>query len=132
MSLIYSASATATVAVNTNVVTIAGIDLAAVLPGMVITLGSRDSVLGEGFIISEVTPNGTSGGTLKTLKAIPSAFNNAGFVVDTRDFNGSAQNYIIAQFTTVLNALLRLTGPATNLFTGSKLVALDKDTAGVV
>ncbi|MGE7415425.1 hypothetical protein ACQKLZ_13855, partial [Methylobacterium tarhaniae] len=64
MSLLYSPSATATVAANTNNITVAGMDLTAVLPGMVIHLGARDRLTGDGYIITAVTPNGSNGGTM--------------------------------------------------------------------
>jgi hypothetical protein len=132
MSLIYTPAATATVSANTNSIAIAGMDLATVLPGMVINLGARDRVAGDGYIIASVVPTGTNGGTLTTVGAIPAAFTNAGFVIDTRDFNGTAPNYLIATYTQVLNALLRLTSPLTNLFTGSRQLALDKDNAPAI
>ncbi|MGE7419087.1 hypothetical protein ACQKLZ_32870, partial [Methylobacterium tarhaniae] len=132
MSLLYSPSATATVAVNTNAITVAGMDLSAVLPGMVINLGARDRLTGDGYIITAVTPNGSLGGTLTTVGAIPTAFNNAAFVVDTRDFNGTAPNYLIAMYTQTLATLLRLTSPLTNLFSGSRVLALDKETPGAI
>ncbi|MCJ2039849.1 hypothetical protein MKK55_13010 [Methylobacterium sp. J-059] len=132
MALLYSQAATATVAANANAVTVAGMDLSAVLPGMVINLGARDRVTGDGFIIAAVTPTGSSGGTLSTVGPIPSAFTNAPFVIDTRDFNGTAPNYLIAIYTQVLATLLRLTSPLTNLLFGSRVLALDKDAPGAI
>ncbi len=99
---------------------------------MTISLGARGRLTGDSYIIAIVTPSGTSGGTLTVLDPVGTAFNSAGFVIDTRDFNGTAPNYLIASYTQVLNALLRLTSPLTNLFTGSRQVALDKDSAGAV
>lgn len=132
MSLIYSQTATATVAAGNSVISVTGMDISSILPGMVIHLGSRSRVKGDGFIISSVAANGSTGGTIRTIDNVDSTFNAAGFVVDTRDYNGSAPNYLIATYTQVLNALLKLTSPLTNLFSGSRVLALDKDAAPAV
>ncbi|AWN47121.1 hypothetical protein DK419_13030 [Methylobacterium terrae] len=99
---------------------------------MTISLGARGRLTGDAYIIATVTPSGTSGGTLTVVDPVAGAYNSVAFVIDTRDFNGTAPNYLIASYTQTLNALLRLTSPLTNLFTGSRQVALDKDNASAI
>lgn len=134
MSLYNPAGATATVLANSSTITIAGMDLTNVSPGMTINLGSRGRVAGDAYIIGVVAPTGTSGGTIQTVDPVASAFNAVGFVIDERafSFTGSGASYLFAMYAQLLNTLARLTSPVTNLFSGSRLVALDKDSAGAV
>lgn len=127
MSLYGPSTATATVAANTNVVTIAGMDLNAVVQqGMTINLGARDRAIGDAWIINTVVPNGANGGTLTTAGTIPTAYTNAPFLIDTRGFLGTDSSYAAAVSLKLLSTLSNLLGSATNLFTGSRQVALDK------
>lgn len=133
MSLIYSPSATATVAANSNAVTIAGMDISVLKVAMTLHLGARDRVTGDGLIITSVTPNaGASGGTLTTLGAVSTAYTNAAFVVDTRGYNGQSEVLKVAASYEAINTLARLTSPNTNLYGGSRLLWLDKTLASNV
>jgi hypothetical protein len=132
MSLLYSQTATASVDAGTKTITVSGMDLNPVLPGMVINLGARDRVRGDGLIIASVAATGSSGGTITTVGNVDTAFSSSPFVIDTRDFNGSASNYALAAFAQVLNALMKLTSPLTTLFGGSRVLALDKDSAPAI
>ncbi|AWI89199.1 hypothetical protein C0214_13585 [Methylobacterium sp. DM1] len=120
-------TATATVAANTNVVTITGMDLSAVVQqGMTINFGARDRAVGDAWIINTVVPNGTNGGTLTTGGNIPTAYNSAPFLIDTRGFLGTDSSYAAAVSLKLLSTLSTLLGTATNLFAGSRQVMLDK------
>jgi hypothetical protein len=127
MPLYGPSTATATVAANTNVVTIAGMDLNAVVQqGMTINLGARDRAVGDAWIINTVVPNGTNGGTLTTAGSIPTAYNSVPFLIDTRGFNGTDSSFAAAVSLKLLATLTNLLGTATNLFAGSRQLVLDK------
>lgn len=127
MPLYGPSTATATVAANTNVVTITGMDLNAVVQqGMTINLGARDRAVGDAWIINTVVPNGTNGGTITTAGSIPTAYNSAPFLIDTRGFNGTDSSFAAAVSLKLLATLTNLLGTATNLFAGSRQLVLDK------
>jgi hypothetical protein len=127
MPLYGPSTATATVAANTNVVTITGMDLNAVVQqGMTINFGARDRAVGDAWIINTVAPNGTNGGTLTTAGSIPTAYNSVPFLIDARGFNGTDSSYAAAVSLKLLTTLSNLLGSATNLFAGSRQLVLDK------
>jgi hypothetical protein len=127
MPLYGPSTATATVTANTNVVSITGMDLNAVVQqGMTINLGARDRAVGDAWIINTVVPNGTNGGTLTTAGSIPTAYNSAPFLIDTRGFNGTDSSFAAAVSLKLLATLTNLLGTATNLFAGSRQLVLDK------
>lgn len=126
MALYGPSTATATVAANTNVVTIAGMDLTIVTPGMTINLGARDRKTGDAWIIASVALNGTSGGTVTTVGSIPTAYNSAAFVIDTTGYLGSDASYAANTNAALLATLLTLFGPSTNLYSGSRQLVFDK------
>ncbi len=131
MSLIYSGAATATVASNTTSIAITGLDLGTVLPGMTISLGARGRLTGDSYIIAIVThparpaaPHGAD--------PVGTAFNSAGFVIDTRDFNGTAPKLPDRQLHPGAQRPVTPHQPAHQPLHGSRQVALDKDSAGAV
>ncbi|UYW34489.1 hypothetical protein [Methylorubrum extorquens] len=127
MPLYGPSTATATVTANTNVVSITGMDLNAVVQqGMTINLGARDRAVGDAWIINTVVPNGTNGGTLTTAGSIPTAYNSVPFLIDTRGFNGTDSSFAAAVSLKLLATLSTLLGTATNLFAGSRQLVLDK------
>lgn len=127
MPLYGPSTATATVAANTNVVTIAGMDLNAVVQqGMTISFGARDRAVGDAWIINTVVPNGANGGTLTSAGTIPTAYNSVPFLIDTRGFNGTDSSFAAAVSLKLLATLTNLLGTATNLFAGSRQLVLDK------
>jgi hypothetical protein len=83
MALYGPSTATASVTANTNLVTIAGMGLTIITPGMTINFGARDRKIGDAWILGAVTPNGTNGGTVTTAGSIPTGYSNAPFVIDT-------------------------------------------------
>lgn len=127
-----SPAATVSVNANTNSVQVTGFDLSAILPGMMLYIGARDGVEGKGYLIASVARTGTSGGTISTIGAIPNGYTNAAFVIDSTGYNGSALDLAINQFGEIQNALSLLTGAATNLYSGSKQIALDKDVSDAI
>lgn len=128
MPLYGPSTATATVGANTNMVTITGMDISngIVAQGMTISFGARDRATGDAWVINTVTPNGTSGGTLTLAGSVPTAYNSAPFLIDTRGFLGTDSSYAAAVSLKLLSTQANLLGSATNLFTGSRQVALDK------
>lgn len=128
MPLYGPSTATATVGANTNVVTIAGMDISnnVVAQGMTISFGARDRATGDAWVINSVTPNGTSGGTLTLAGSVPTAYNSAPFLIDTRGFLGTDSSYAAAVSLKLLSTLSNLLGAATNLFAGSRQLVLDK------
>ena len=121
-------TATATIAANTNVVTITGMDLSGIVQqGMTISFGARDGAEGKAWLINTVTPNGSSGGTLTLAGSVSSpGYANAPFVIDSRGFNGTDASYAATVSLKLLSTLTTLLGPATNLFAGSRQLVLDK------
>ncbi|UYW32527.1 hypothetical protein [Methylorubrum extorquens] len=127
MPLYGPSTATATVAANTNVVSITGMDLNIVVQqGMTINLGARDRAVGDAWIINTVVPNGTNGGTITTAGSIPTGYNSVPFLIDTRGFNGTDSSFAAAVSLKLLATLTNLLGTATNLFAGSRQLVLDK------
>lgn len=127
MPLYGPSTATATVAANTNSVSITSMDLNAVVQqGMTINFGSRERAMGDAWIINTVVPNGTNGGTITTAGSIPTAYNSVPFLIDTRGFNGTDSSFAAAVSLKLLQALSNLIGPATNLFAGARQLVLDK------
>ena len=128
MPLYGPSTATATAGANTNMVTIAGMDISngIVGQGMTISFGARDRQTGDAWVINSVTPNGTTGGTLTLAGTVPTAVNNAPFLIDTRGFLGTDSSYAAAVSLKLLSTLMNLLGTATNLFAGSRQLVLDK------
>jgi hypothetical protein len=119
-------TAVATVTANTNAISIAGLDLTIVTPGMTINLGARDRKVGDAFLIGAVAPNGSSGGTITTAGSIPAAYNSVPFLIDTTGYLGTDASYAAATNLSLLNTLVTLFGPATNLYSGARQLILDK------
>lgn len=120
-------TATATITANTNVATITGMDLTGIVQqGMTISFGARDGAEGKAWLINTVTPNGSSGGTLTLAGTVPSGFTNAPFLIDSRGYNGTDASYAATVSLKLLMALNTLLGGATNVFAGSRQLALDK------
>ncbi|CAO4145496.1 hypothetical protein [Methylorubrum extorquens] len=126
MALYGPSTATASVTANTNLVTVTGMDLTIVTPGMTISLGARDRKTGDAWIIGAVTPNGANGGTLITAGSIPTGYANAPFVIDTTGYLGTDVSYAAATSLSLLQTLATLFGPATNLYSGARQIVLDK------
>lgn len=124
MSLLTATGATASVAQGATAVTIAGLDIATVQPGMSLHFGSQTTVTAPGYIIATVTPQGVSGGTLTLQSPVPSAQTGVPFVVDTRGFAGGGASLAIASFARVMNRLTALFGAGTIYDTGSRVVSL--------
>lgn len=126
MALYGPPTATATVGANTNVVTITGMDLSLITPGMTINLGARDRKTGDAWIIASVTPSGSNGGTVTTQGNIATAYNSAPFVIDTTGYLGTDASYAAAVGLSILSTLNTLLGVATNLYSGARQLVLDK------
>jgi len=127
MPLYGPSTATASVSVNTNLVTIVGMDLNAVVQqGMTINFGSRERAMGDAYIINTVVPNGTNGGTLTLAGSVPITHVSAPFLIDARGFNGTDASYAAAVSLKLLQSLSNLLGPATNLFAGARQLVFDK------
>ncbi len=126
MALYGPSTATASVTANTNLVTIAGMDLTIVTPGMTINFGARDRKTGDAWIIGSVAPNGTNGGTLTTAGSITTGYANAPFVIDTTGYLGTDTSYGLLTSVALLETLATLFGPATNLYSGARQIVLDK------
>ncbi|MCE4223388.1 hypothetical protein HCU64_06460 [Methylobacterium sp. C25] len=126
MAFLTSATATATVAQNTNSVAISGMDLNQVQPGMVLYLGARDRVKGDGLIIAAVTPTGNSGGTIVLIGSVDAPYTNAAFLIDTIAYVGAAAVLQLEADYQVLNALRTFGGINTNLAGGNRQLWLDK------
>ncbi|WP_132256529.1 hypothetical protein [Methylobacterium segetis] len=134
MSLYYSSTGTASVAANSNLVTVAGLDLTTVQPGMTIHFGSRNKLVGDGYLIASKTRNSdpTTGGTITLVDPVPSALTTVAFIINTQSYNGTQDAFGAAEFVQLAVALTRLTGPATTLYTGSKQLSLDKKSSTAV
>ena len=132
MALFGPSTATATVAANTNAVTIAGMDLTVVTPGMTISFGARDRKKGDAWIIGAVAANGTNGGTLTLAGSVPDAYSNTPFVIDTTGYLGTDASYAAAIGLAILSTLATLFGVATNLYSGARQLVLDKVSASTV
>jgi len=128
MPLYGPSTATATVAANTNMVSISGMDISSniVAQGMTISFGARDRQTGDAWVINTVTPNGTSGGTLTLAGSVAGGYTNAPFLIDTRGFLGTDSSYAAAVSLKLLATFNNLLGAATNLFAGSRQLVLDK------
>ncbi|UYW30373.1 hypothetical protein [Methylorubrum extorquens] len=126
MALYGPSTATASVTANTNLVTIAGMGLTIITPGMTINFGARDRKIGDAWILGAVTPNGTNGGTVTTAGSIPTGYSNAPFVIDTTGYLGTDASYAAATSLSLLQTLATLFGPATNLYSGARQIVLDK------
>lgn len=119
-------TATATVGANTNAVTIAGLDLTIVSPGMTINFGARDRKVGDAYLIASVLPTGTNGGSLTLVGSVATAYNSAPFLIDTTGYLGTDSSYAATVSLRLLDTLSKLFGPATNLFAGSRQLVMDK------
>lgn len=120
-------TATATITANTSVATIAGMDLTGIVQqGMTISFGARDRQTGDAYLINAVTPNGSTGGTLTLAGTVPTGFTNAPFLIDTSGYLGTDASYAASVSLKLLMALNTLLGAATNVFAGSRQLALDK------
>lgn len=120
-------TATASVGANTNAVTISGLDLTPVSPGMTINLGARDRKAGDAYLIASVAATGTTGGTLTLAGSVPSpGFSSAPFLIDTTGYLGTDSSYAATVSLRLLDTLNKLFSPATNLFAGSRQLILDK------
>ncbi|AWI87076.1 hypothetical protein C0214_01130 [Methylobacterium sp. DM1] len=119
-------TATASVGANTNAVTITGLDLTIVSPGMTINLGARDRKTGDAYVIASAAPTGTSGGSLTLVGTVPTAFTSAPFLIDTTGYLGTDSSYAATVSLKLLDTLNKLFGPATNLFAGSRQLVFDK------
>ncbi len=126
MALYGPSTATASVTANTNLVTIAGMDLTIVTPGMTINFGARDRKTGDAWIIAAVAPSGTNGGTLTTAGSIPTGYSNVPFVIDTTGYLGTDTSYGLLTSVALLQTLATLFGPATTLYSGARQIVLDK------
>ncbi|CAO4137970.1 hypothetical protein [Methylorubrum extorquens] len=125
-------TATASVALNTNVVTVAGLDLSVVKPGMTISFGFRDRKSGIEWVISGVTPNGTNGGTITTQANVTTAYTDAPFLIDTTGYLSTDASYAAVVGLTILSALQTLLGIGTSLAAGARQIVLDKVSATAV
>ncbi|CAO4162642.1 hypothetical protein EEDFHM_00028 [Methylorubrum populi] len=132
MALFGPSTATATVAANTNAVTVTGMDLTVVTPGMTISLGARDRKKGDAWIIGAVAANGTNGGTLTLAGSVPDASTNVPFVIDTTGYLGTDASYAAAIGLAILSTLATLFGVATNLYSGARQLVLDKVSGSTV
>ncbi|MCY1643252.1 hypothetical protein [Methylorubrum sp. SL192] len=125
-------TATATVGANTNLVTVTGIDLTIVTPGMTINLGARDRKVGDAWLIASVAPNGANGGSLTTQGSIPTAYNSVPFLIDTTGYLGTDASYAAIVGVKILDALNTLLGTATTLYSGARQLALDKVSSSAI
>lgn len=132
MPLITSPTATCTVAANTNSVTIAGLDLNYVKPGMLLHIGSRQKLTGDGYIINTVTPSGTSGGTLATVGDIPNAATSTPFLVNALAFNGDGASLGLSWISRLVNRLTSLTGSGSSYDSASRVIELDRETSAAL
>ncbi|ACK81237.1 hypothetical protein [Methylorubrum extorquens] len=125
-------TATATVVANTNLVTVTGIDLTIVTPGMTINLGARDRKVGDAWLIASVAPSGTNGGTLTTQGSIPTAYNSVPFLIDTTGYLGTDASYAAIVGLKNLDALSTLLGVATTIYSGARQLVLDKASSSAI
>lgn len=132
MPLITAPAATCTVAANTSSVAVAGLDLNYVKPGMLLHIGSRQKVTGDGYIINTVTPSGTSGGTLTTIGDIPSAATSAPFIVNALAFNGDGASLGLSWISRLVNRLTSLTGSGSSYDAASRVLELDRETSAAL
>lgn len=131
MTLYNPATGTATVSAGTASVTIAGADITAILPGMAIYFGSRDTLIAPAYIISTVTPSGTSGGNITLRSSVPSTITTQPFVVDMRS-GGNATGFATFVLGRIISALQGLVGAGSSIDGNSRVLELDKTTAGAL
>jgi hypothetical protein len=131
MTLYNPATGTASVSSGTATVTIASADLTAILPGMAIYFGSRDTMISPAYIISTVTPSGTSGGTILLRSNVPSTITTQPFVIDMRSA-GNATGFATFVLGRVISALQGLVGAGSSIDGNSRVLELDKTTAGAL
>lgn len=115
----------ATVAGGTpTVLTVTSVDLSMVQPEMTVHFGSNLKVQGDGYIITSVTPTGTSGGTIEVAVAAPVGTNQP-IIIDTRAYNGAHDGLVAASAMRLFNSLEELMGVGTSL-AGNKQIYLTK------